>query len=40
MIKKYLPLFMLALIVLSLAFIYGCGSATSGGGSSSGGNCE
>jgi hypothetical protein len=38
MIKKYMPLFMLALVVLSLAFIYGCGSAaTSGGGSSGGG---
>ncbi len=37
MIKKYLPLFLVALVVLSLAFIYGCGSnATSGGGSSGG----
>ena len=33
MFKKFLPWYLLALVVLSLAFIYGCGAApTSGGG--------
>jgi hypothetical protein len=34
MIKKYLPLYMVTLIVLALAFVYGCGSAATSGGSS------
>jgi len=38
MFKKLLPWYLLALVVLSLAFIYGCGSApTSGGGGGGGG---
>jgi hypothetical protein len=32
MIKKYLPLYLVVLVVLSLAFIYGCGSNATGGG--------
>ena len=38
MIKKLMPLYMVVLMVLSLALIYGCGSApTSGGGGGGGG---
>ena len=38
MFKKLLPWYLFALVVLSLAFIYGCGSApTSGGGGGGGG---
>ena len=37
MIRKYLPLYMVALIFISLAFIYGCGSAATSGGSSTSG---
>jgi hypothetical protein len=32
MFKKFLPWYLLALVVLSLAFIYGCGAAPSSGG--------
>jgi len=32
MFKKFLPWYLLALVVLSLAFIYGCGSSPTGGG--------
>jgi len=37
MFKKLLPWYLLALVVLSLAFIYGCGNATGGGGGGGGG---
>lgn len=37
MFKKLLPFYLLGLVVISLAFIYGCGSATSGGGGGGGG---
>jgi len=38
MFKKLLPWYLLGLVVISLAFIYGCGSATSGGGGGGGGS--
>jgi hypothetical protein len=37
MIRKYLPLYLVVLVVLSLAFIYGCGSNATGGGGGGGG---
>lgn len=38
MFKKFMPLYLFALVALSLAFIYGCGAApTGGGGGTSGG---
>ena len=37
MFKKLLPLYLLGLVVLSLAFIYGCGSAPTSGGGGGGG---
>ena len=38
--KKLLPWYLLALVVLSLAFIYGCGNATGGGGGGGGGTIQ
>ena len=37
MFKKLLPLYLLGLVVISLAFVYGCGNATGGGGGGGGG---
>ena len=37
MFKKLLPWYLLGLVVLSLAFVYGCGNATGGGGGGGGG---
>jgi len=37
LIKRFLPLYLVVLIVLSLAFIYGCGSNATGGGGGGGG---
>jgi hypothetical protein len=37
MFKKLLPLYLLALVVISLAFIYGCGAAPTSGGGGGGG---
>ena len=40
MFKKLLPWYLVALVVLSLAFIYGCGNATGGGGGGGGGGAS
>jgi len=37
MFKKLLPWYLLALVTLSLAFVYGCGNTTGGGGGGGGG---